>query len=82
MPGLNTLIRHKLVVFWAYAGCLRTAGVRGNYLSFITETKSIYLMKRLPGPERAAQYAVWRSPQQPAGQHWFCMFAAARWASF
>ena len=46
MPGLNTLIRHKLVVFWAYAGfCALRAFA--NYLSFITETKSIYLMKRL-----------------------------------
>ena len=46
MPGLNTLIRHKLVVFWAYAGfCALRAFA--NYCSFFTETKSIYLMKRL-----------------------------------
>ena len=46
MPPLNTLIRHKLAVFWAYAGfCALRAFA--NYRSFFTETKSIYLMKRL-----------------------------------
>ena len=46
MPTLNTLIRHKFAVFWAYAGfCALRAFA--NYLSFFTETKSIYLMKRL-----------------------------------
>ena len=46
MPTLNTLLRHKLAVFWAYAGfCALRAFA--NYRSFFTETKSIYLMKRL-----------------------------------
>ena len=44
MPTLNTLLRHKLAVFWAYAGfCALRAFA--NYRSFFTETKSIYLMK-------------------------------------
>lgn len=46
MPPLNTLIRHKFAVFWAYAGfCALRAFA--NYRSLFTETKSIYLMKRL-----------------------------------
>lgn len=54
MPSLNTLIRHKFTVFWAYtAFCALRAFA--NYCSFFTETKSIYLMKRLKDKRRAAQ---------------------------
>lgn len=46
MPTLNTLLRHKFTVFWAYTTfCALRAFA--NYRSFFTETKSIYLMKRL-----------------------------------
>ena len=46
MPSLNTLIRHKFTVFWAYTA-LCALRAFANYRSFFTETKSIYLMKRL-----------------------------------
>lgn len=46
MPSLNTLIRHKFTVFWAIRPSARCAPF-ANYRSFFTETKSIYLMKRL-----------------------------------
>ena len=52
MPTLNTLLRHKFTVFWAYtAFCALRAFA--NYCSFFTETKSIYLMKRLKDIKRA-----------------------------
>ena len=46
MPTLNTLLRHKFTVFWAYTA-LCALRAFANYRSFFTETKSIYLMKRL-----------------------------------
>ena len=49
MPTLNMLLRHKFAVFWAYAGFCALRAF-SNYRSFYTETKSIYLMKRLKDP--------------------------------
>lgn len=57
MPTLNTLLRHKLAVFWAYAGfCALRAFA--NYWSFFTETKSIYLMKRLKDPNELRRRCI------------------------
>ena len=57
MPTLNTLLRHKLAAFWAYAGfCALRAFA--NYLSFFTETKSIYLMKRLKDPNELRRRCI------------------------
>ena len=51
MPTLNTLLRHKFTVFWA----LRAFA---NYWSFFTETKSIYLMKRLKDPNELRRRCI------------------------
>lgn len=57
MPSLNTLIRHKFTVFWAYAVfCALRAFA--NYWSFFTETKSIYLMKRLKDPNELRRRCI------------------------
>lgn len=49
MTPLRALVRHKFNVFWAYViFCALRAFA--NYRSFFTETKSIYLMKRLKDP--------------------------------
>lgn len=57
MPTLNTLLRHKFTVFWAYAVfCALRAFA--NYWSFFTETKSIYLMKRLKDPNELRRRCI------------------------
>ena len=57
MPSLNTLLRHKFTVFWAYAVfCALRAFA--NYWSFFTETKSIYLMKRLKDPNELRRRCI------------------------
>ena len=47
MASLNSLIRHRLSGFWVY---LLVCGFNAaaNYASFSRQTKSIYVMKRLP----------------------------------
>ena len=57
MPPLNTLLRHKFTVFWAYTTfCALRAFA--NYRSFFTETKSIYLMKRLKDPNELRRRCI------------------------
>lgn len=57
MPTLNTLLRHKFTVFWAYtAFCALRAFA--NYRSFFAETKSIYLMKRLKDPNELRRRCI------------------------
>lgn len=57
MPTLNTLLRHKFTVFWAYTTfCALRAFA--NYWSFFTETKSIYLMKRLKDPNELRRRCI------------------------
>lgn len=57
MPTLNTLLRHKITVFWAYTTfCALRAFA--NYRSFFTETKSIYLMKRLKDPNELRRRCI------------------------
>ena len=57
MPTLNTLLRHKFTVFWAYTTfCALRAFA--NYRSFFTETKSIYLMKRLKDPNELRRRCI------------------------
>ena len=47
MASLNSLIRHRLSGFWVY---LLVCGFNAaaNYASFSRQSKSIYVMKRLP----------------------------------
>lgn len=79
MPTLNTLLRHKFTVFWAYTTfCALRAFA--NYRSFFTETKSIYLMKRLKD-KMSCPDAVLQSLRQPAARRWFC-FCCCYWCSF
>lgn len=47
MPTLNALIQHRLAGFWVYA-LVCGYNVWANYASFSQQTKSIYVMKRLP----------------------------------
>ena len=56
MPTLNTLLRHKFTVFWAYTALC--AARICQLLVVFTETKSIYLMKRLKDPNELRRRCI------------------------
>lgn len=61
MPGYGDLIGGTMLLYWLYVAlCL--ARVFDYYMQFYRETKSIYVIKRLPDGRREMRARCWTAP--------------------
>jgi hypothetical protein len=57
MEDINSLLRLKFAGFWGFAASCAVMAI-AHYISFTNETRSIYVMKRLPDAKKLHMYCL------------------------